>query len=58
MFAVVSWHDSVQDLAVSRRDGGVSSEVCVPTHSLNLFVCFIYFFSSFVADTFFYIGVK
>ena len=28
MFAVVSWQDSVQGLAVSRRDGMVSSEVC------------------------------
>ena len=32
MFAVVSWHDSVQGLAVSRRDGVVSLEVW--THTL------------------------
>ena len=28
MFAVVSWHDSVQGLAVSRRDEMLSPEVC------------------------------
>jgi len=32
MFAVVSWHDSVESLAVSRRDGVVSLEVW--THTL------------------------
>ena len=31
VFAVVSWHDSVQGLAVSRCDGVISSEVRVCT---------------------------
>ena len=54
MFAVVSWHDSVQGLAVSRRDGVESLEVWTHTEFFYVGISFLsmltLFLSSYITE--------